>query len=401
MKYLVFQMRTALEDFRRNKTRTFLASLGIMIGVLSVVMLIALGIGLKNYIKNQFESMGSNLLMVMAGSGLGGEGGMAGMGASMMGGSIEFDEQDVNNLKRVSELDYVVPMFFSSVVVESQGEEEIGYVMGSNEEIFELLNMKVIGGELFTKADVQRRSKDVVLGYTVAKELFDEVESAVGKIIRIDNQRYEVKAVIEKKGDNEMDRGVIMAYKTTFGSLNPNKSFFMIYLGVDNEENIPAAKLKAEEELLKKYDEEDFSVTEQEELLDVVNQIFNMVNGVLIAIGSISLLVGGIGIMNIMYANVTERTKEIGIRRAIGATKRDILYQFVAESVLLSGFGGIMGLAISALIVLVVRPFFPLALNMLAIVLAIGISTFIGVFFGVFPARRAANLTPIEAIRYE
>jgi putative ABC transport system permease protein len=339
--------------------------------------------------------------MVMAGSGFGGEGGMAGMGASMMGGGIEFDEKDVNSLERVSELDYVVPVFFSSVVVESQGEEEIGYVMGSNEEIFGLLNMEPVGGELFTKADAQRRSKEVVLGYTLAKELFGEPENGVGKTIRVGNQRYGVMGVIEKKGDNEMDRAVIIPYKTTFGSLNPDKTFFMIYLGVDDEGNIPVAKSKAEEVLLKRYEEDDFSVTEQDELLDVVNQIFNVLNGVLVAIGSISLLVGGIGIMNIMYANVTERTKEIGIRRAIGATKRDILYQFVAESVLLSGFGGMMGLLISALIVLAVRPWFPLALNFLSIVLAIGISTFIGVFFGVFPARRASNLTPIEAIRYE
>ena len=135
--------------------------------------------------------------------------------------------------------------------------------------------------------------------------------------------------------------------------------------------------------------------------MSTVNQIFGMINGVLIAIGSISLVVGGIGIMNIMYANVTERTKEIGIRRAIGATKKDILFQFVSESVLLSLFGGLSGLLVSAILVAIIRPFFPVALNFLAIVIAIGISTLIGVFFGVFPARRAANLTPIEAIRYE
>lgn len=192
-----------------------------------------------------------------------------------------------------------------------------------------------------------------------------------------------------------------MPYKTTFGSLNPNKSFFTIYLGVNSEENIELVKEKAEKILLKRYEEDDFSVTEQSEILSTVNQIFSIVNGVLIAIGSISLLVGGIGIMNIMYATVTERTKEIGIRRAIGATKSEILQQFLAESVVLSVLGGAMGLLLATLIVVIVRNFFPVAINVLAVVITFSVSSAIGIFFGVFPARRAANLSPIEAIRYE
>jgi len=132
-----------------------------------------------------------------------------------------------------------------------------------------------------------------------------------------------------------------------------------------------------------------------------VNQIFNILNGVLVAIGSISLLVGGVGIMNIMYATVTERTKEVGIRRAVGATKKDILLQFLTESVVLSVFGGLSGLLFAIVLVILIRPFFPVAINALAVMITLGISSAIGIFFGVFPARRAANLPPIEAIRYE
>ncbi|MBU1084971.1 FtsX-like permease family protein, partial [Patescibacteria group bacterium] len=150
-----------------------------------------------------------------------------------------------------------------------------------------------------------------------------------------------------------------------------------------------------------RYDSEEFSVTEQTEILGTVNQIFTILNAVLVAIGSISLIVGGIGIMNIMYSTVTERTKEIGIRRAIGATQNDILFQFLSESVILSIFGGILGLSISGLIVLGIRTVFPAAINLLSVILAVGVSTLIGVFFGVFPAKRAAKLTPLEAIRYE
>ncbi len=400
MKNLLFQIKTASEDFRRNKVRTFLASLGIMIGVLSVVMLIALGLGLKNYIKQQFESMGSNLIFIMPGSFLSGEGGLRSMGPGLMGGA-KFDERDLTSLQRIPELDYVIPMYTKATLVEAKGEEEYGNILGTNEEAFKALNLEPKKGIVFTKSDVQRKAKKVVLGYNLAKDLFGEPEDAIDKKIRFDNQRFKVIGILEKKGDQEMDAGIFMPYKTTFGSINPDKTFFAIYLGVHSDEDVDRVKNKAEEILLKRHEEEDFSVTEQTEMLNIVNQIFGVINGVLIAIGSISLVVGGIGIMNIMYANVSERTREVGIRRAIGATKKDILFQFLFESIMLSLFGGIMGLVIAIILVIIIRNFFPVAINLVAGIVAFGVSTFIGVFFGVFPARRAANLEPIEAIRYE
>ena len=398
MKYFIFQLKTALDDFKRNKTRTFLASLGILIGVMSVVMLIALGLGLRNYIEGQFENLGTNLVIIFPGSGL--SQGAASFGPGLAGGA-EFDERDADSLRRVEHAQYVVPVFLKSVLIEAQNKEEFGYIFGTNEEFFEVMNAEVLEGRLLTKADIQRKSKDTVLGNKLAEALFDDPKTGVGKTLRIANQRYKIVGVMEKTGDNETDGSAVISYRTTYGSLNPDKTFFSIYLGVQNEDNVESVKKDAEEVLLRRYEEDDFSVSDQGELLSTVNQIFGMINGVLIAIGSISLVVGGIGIMNIMYANVTERTKEIGIRRAIGATKKDILFQFVSESVLLSLFGGLSGLLVSAILVAIIRPFFPVALNFLAIVIAIGISTLIGVFFGVFPARRAANLTPIEAIRYE
>lgn len=401
MDYFKFQIKTALDNFRRNKIRTFLTSLGIMIGVLSVVMLIALGLGLKNYIEQQFESMGSNLLMVMSGSGFSSEGGGLGGSLRSLFGGIELDEKDVKTVSRVSGLDYVVPVFFKSSVVKVSNEEELGYIFGTNGDIFTLLNLEPEEGVLLSQAEMQKRSKNVVLGGTLAEKLFDSPGNAINKTIRFENQRFKVVGVLKNKGDPEMDSAIYMSYKTTFGSINPDKTFFAIYLGVDDEDNVSAVKKDVENALLKRYDEEDFSVTEQTEILETVNTIFGMINAVLIAIGSISLIVGGIGIMNIMYANVTERIKEIGILRALGATKRDILFQFLTESVLLSVLGGVTGLGISSLIVLLVRPFFPLEINTLAVGLAIGVSSLIGIFFGVFPARRASNFTPIEAIRYE
>lgn len=399
MNYSIFLFKTVLEDFKRNKTRTFLASLGIMIGVLSVVMLIALGLGLKNYIQQQFESMGSNLIIVMPGSELG-EGGLQSFSTSFTS-AMRFDERDIISLQRIRELDYVVPAFSRSTIVEANGKEVLASVMGTNGEMFELMDVKAEYGRVFSVSEGEKRIKDVVLGSFVAEDLFGDKQYAVGKRVRISNQRYQVIGVSESKGDPDVDRGIIMPYKTTFGSLNPDKEFYTIMLGVNSEDMIPEAKSRVEEVLTKRYDEDEFSVSEQSELLDIVNQIFGMINMVLVAIGSISLVVGGIGIMNIMYANVTERIKEIGIRRALGATRRDILYQFLSESLLLSLFGGLLGIVIASLIVFVVRPFFPLEINLFSVILAVGISSGIGIFFGVFPARKASKLTPIDAIRYE
>ncbi len=392
-------IKAAYADFKRNKVRTFLTSLGITIGVLSVVMLIALGLGLKNYLKETFENLGANMIVIMPGSGFGGEG--AGFAGAFVGGGVDFDEKDVSSLRRIANVKYVVPVFFKSSLVKSGSNEEYLYVEGTNSDLFGLMNTELIEGEIFSKSDVQARAKVAVIGERAAVNLFGGVEDVVGRTVRFDNLRFKIIGVIENTGDQEQDNSVIIPYKTTFGSMNPDKTFWTIYLGVEDEDNVEAVKAKAEEVLSKRYEEDDFSVTDQSELLSTVNQIFNVVNGVLIAIGSISLLVGGIGIMNIMYATVTERTKEVGIRRAVGATERDILLQFLTESVILSVFGGLLGLLLATLIVLGIRTVFPAAINLLAVIITFVVSSAIGIFFGVFPARRAAKLPPIEAIRYE
>lgn len=389
----------AFKDFKRNKIRTILTSLGIMIGVLSVVLLIALGLGLKNYISSQFDKLGANLVMIFPGN-VFKKGSGATFGPGFSGGA-KFDEKDYQNLLKIKLADYVVPVYFKSTAIEAEREKYLGYVQGVNEQIFPLMNLKILVGRVFGKTDVSKKSKITVLGYTLAENLFQDPKIGLNRQVTINNQRFRIIGVLEKSGDREMDTAAIMPYTTAFGRINPHKDFFTIYLGVNNKDNVELLKQQISNILLKRYKEDDFSVAEQTEILSSINQIFDIINIVLIAIGSISLVVGGIGIMNIMYASVTERTKEVGIRRAIGATQKDILMQFLTEAVILSVLGGGLGLGLAGLIVLGVHSFFPAAINLTAVLLAFGVSAAIGIIFGVFPARRAAKLPPIEAIRYE
>jgi len=214
--------KAALVDFRRNKVRTLLTSLGITIGVLAVLMLIAVGIGLQNYLKQTFESLGSNLILIIPGSGFGGEGGAASFGPGIAGGA-KFDEKDLKSLEKISETSYVVPASITSSVMEANGKEEMGYAFGTNEQIFLALNLKPITGEKFTKADVSRRAKVVFLGYSLAEKLFDDPKYALDKTVRIKNIRFKIIGVGEKKGDNETDNGAFIPYSTTFGNINGQK----------------------------------------------------------------------------------------------------------------------------------------------------------------------------------
>lgn len=401
MKLEISQLaKGAFDDFRRNKVRTFLTSLGITIGILSVLMLISLGIGLRNYLQQQFESLGANMVIIMPGSALSEDGGgFSDFRTGILGGA-SFDERDARALARIREAKHVAPATFTQVVIEAGGQKARGSIMGSNEDIFPVLNTTFLSGNAFTRGDNQSRAKVAVLGESLAENLFDNPSRATGQSIRVNSQRFRVVGVIEGKGDNEIDNAVFMPYRTAF-VLTGDRNFFSIYMIAQSSDSLDVLKEQAKNVLADRYEDGSFSVVDQTQILSTVNQIFAVVNGILIAIGSISLVVGGIGIMNIMYATVTERTKEVGIRRAVGATKKDILLQFLSEAVILSLFGGLVGLGIATAIVIAVSPFFPLGLNILAVVITLAISSAIGIFFGVFPARRAANLAPIEAIRYE
>lgn len=396
MSYFLFVIRTSFEDFARNKLRTFLTSLGILIGVSSVVLLIAVGLGLKQYIKNQFESMGTNIIYVMPG-------GIEDMG---MMSSIRFDNQDVKKLERIRNVSTAVPFVVKYSKVQSNTDSKTYEIAGSTEEALNLMNLEIEYGRPYTKADVEKGAKVVVLGPKAATKLFGNSPNAIGKTVKLEGQGFKVVGVVKSKGGGglgmpSIDDHVFMPH-TAMISFNPDKKFYAIYLRAASEDAIPQVISDAKTTLAKRYKNDgDFSVVEQTEILNTVNAIFSILNIVLVAIAAISLVVGGVGIMNIMFVSVIERIREIGIRRALGAQKKDILWQFLAESVLLSGIGGALGLLIAFLAVLALQTQFPAYIDLSTVLIALGVSSGVGILFGVIPARQAAELSPIDAIRYE
>lgn len=399
MIYFLFILRSAFEDFYRNKLRTLLTSLGILIGVASVVLLIALGLGLKAYIKQQFESLGTNVLYAMPGT----------MDTMMRGGqsssTVRFDDKDVRTLKKVRNVVAVVPFYEKVSRVQGTIDTKVFEFAASTEEVFTIMSLEVEYGSLFTKTDVEKGSKKIVIGPKVAEKIFGSAQQAIGKTAKIETQAYKIIGVVKAKGGGglgapSVDEHIYMPH-TAAWAFNPSKKYMMIYLKAADETVIPTVKEDATKALLKRYKEDEVSVIEQTEILNTINSIFNILNSVLIGIAAISLVVGGVGIMNIMYVSVVERIREIGIRRAIGARKIDILLQFLSEAVLLSAIGGILGLLFAAGGVLILRVFFPAYINALTVIIALGVSSGVGILFGVFPAKQAADLSPIEAIRYE
>jgi putative ABC transport system permease protein len=364
---------------------------------MSVILLIALGLGFKKYISSQFESLGTDFLYVLPGG--------SGRGP---GSNIRFDERDLQRLRRVEGIRAVLPLSQAPATVEYGGDEFRDFsLVSTTEEYLPARNIEVEYGENFTKRDLDKRAKVAVLGHTVAEEIFGTPGLAVGKTITAQRQRIKVVGVAREIGGGALggppfDSFIFIPYKTGFSFVNPDRTFQGFNLKVENEEELAATRRNVKNELEKRYDEESFEVLEQTDILNTINSIFGALNSVLIAIAAISLLVGGIGIMNIMYVTVSERIKEIGIRRALGARKFDILSQFLLESTILSLFGGFLGLFMAYIIVLVIQRFlFPAYIDIPSVVIALGVSSAIGIVFGVFPAKKAADLSPMEAIRYE
>jgi len=389
-------LELSLQSLWRNKLRSFLTMLGIIIGVSSVILLISIGSGLQSYITGQFESLGANLVYILPGD-ISSPGGMATL--------PNLSENDIRAIKRIGyPIVDVSGNFETFIKARYETTEKTLHCMGADKAAIKMLNYKAEKGREINDVDVEKTAKVAFIGPSAAEKLFGE-ENPVGKTILIQSTKYRVVGVFESKGGGmgvgmSVDDSVLIPTTTAKQQFNQDK-LSQVFASVANKDELDSAKKKVEQALLKYHDKDEFSVTGQEELLSTVNQILAVLTAGLGGIAAISLLVGGIGIMNIMFVTVTERTREIGLRKALGARPKDILIQFLIESVTLSLVGGTIGILLAMGGSLVLSNFFASEVTISAVLLAFGFSSVIGVIFGVVPAWKAAKLDPITTLRYE
>jgi putative ABC transport system permease protein len=387
-----------------NKLRSSLTMLGIIIGNASVISMVGIGQGAQRLASEQFESLGPNVLFIVPGS------------QETRNTSFEVPKtlvlEDAKAIAtQVPSVDKVAPQINSRLLVTYRNRNTNTTITGTAPEFLSVRSFDVARGRFVTNLDLDRNNQVTVLGADVAKRLFDNSDP-IGQTVRIKNVSFQVIGVMEPKGsflgDNQ-DEMVFIPLTTMANRLVGRTSPYgleltFISVSAKNQDSIGAAQFQIENLLRLRHkitDENDFTVRTQKDILKIVGTITGALTLLLAAIAGISLLVGGIGVMNIMLVSVTERTQEIGLRKAIGAQERDILLQFLIEAVILSAAGGLVGTALGISVIQVVALFSPLkaAVSPVAIVLAVSVSGGIGLFFGVVPARRAAKLDPIVALR--
>ncbi len=393
-------IRIALIAIKTNKIRSFLTMLGLIIGVASVILLVSIGSGLQNYVTEQFASLGSNTLWVMPG-----EVNLSQGPRSTMMSASKFELSDVSDLTRGSTLiKQASPMVQGFGTFKYNGETASTEVWGVWENYFDIASYEPEFGSIITQSDVERSRRVIVLGHKPATDLFGEGVNPVGKTLTMNEVQFEITGVLKSKGG-----GGTMGSADDFSAIPLTTALrqfdlkrpYMLFIEAIDQESVHEAKKDAERILLKRLKDDEFTVLEQTQLLETINSFLGVVTTALGGIASISLVVGGIGIMNIMLVSVTERTREIGLRKAVGATPQAILWQFLIEAIILSLVGGSIGILLGSLGSLALSNFINTSVTAWSVMLAFGFSALVGIIFGVAPAIRASRLDPIEALRYE
>lgn len=405
MKFLNL-LKIALKALYNNKLRCFLTMLGIIIGVASVITMLAIGQGSKDSIKEQIAEMGSNMIMIHPGNMQ--KGGIRQNSDDMQVLKLE-DYEALGNIPGIAQLS---PSVNSAGQLVNGNNNYPSTVYGISPGYLDIRKLKVKDGTMFSEHEIKLAAKVCVLGKTVVDNLFPDGRNPVGKVIRFGKIPFTVIGVLESKGTNSMgmdqDDIVLAPYTTVMKRILAIDYLQGIYASAQDENETDKVIDRITEVLHKNHKitddkEDDFEIRSQQELSEMMNSTSNMMTVLLACIAGISLLVGGIGIMNIMFVSVTERTREIGLRMSIGARGIDILSQFLIEAVIISVTGGIFGVLIGCIASWMVRFIvnWPTSVQLYSIVLSFVVCTVTGVFFGWYPARKASNLDPIEAIRYE
>jgi putative ABC transport system permease protein len=414
---IVESVRLAFRALAANKLRSALTMLGIIIGVGAVITLMSAGEGVSVYIEEQFQGIGSNLLFVIPGSE---EEATSGPPGSQVG-TAELTNEDVEALRdpvRAPDVMAVSPQLFRSTVVATGKRDTVPQVLGVSPEYSEVRNWRPEIGVFIDQEHLNSRARVALLGKTVVEDLFPDDPYPLDQTIKINNVPFRVIGILEEKGGSQFsdeDNTVMVPLTTAQLRLFPSRgrsgdlTVSAVIVQAVSEDRMDAATEQVAAILRDQHDidfrdEDDFSIISQSDIVDVFGQITGVLTTFLGAIAGISLLVGGIGIMNIMLVSVTERTREIGLRKAVGARRRDILWQFLLEAMALSLLGGLVGIGLGALGASVITALiddFRSVVTPQAVVLATTFSAAVGLFFGIYPARRASLLNPIDALRYE
>ncbi len=394
MIYIPEIVKSALSALSLNKVRTFLTMLGVIIGVFSVVALVAVVQGFQNYITDQFNSLGSNLLLVTPSIGNGNQD----PSRAFMGNKLSVKNIDTINLYVGDKIEGATVSVRIAKTIKYKTKEYDSTVVGGNYMSYDVYGLSKYSGDYYTKSDDTREAKVVFLGWKVKEELFGE-QDPVGQKIKIDNSTFEVIGVADSKGQTFDDR-VYIPDSTLRSEFNID-TVSSIAVKVKERYDIEEVLREVKTALFKDMKADDFSVVTQKDVLSSIDQILGVLSIALAAVAGISLLVGGIGIMNIMLVSVTERTQEIGLRKALGATSANIGIQFMIEAIFISVVGGSIGLGLGYLSTLAVRSFLRATIPWWTVLLALGFSIFVGIVFGTYPAVRAGKKDPIEALRFE
>lgn len=388
--------KLAFSSLKANKLRSALTTLGIIIGVFSVILLVALGSGLQKYITDQISGLGSNIIFVLPGKVSGTQG---------PGDSI--NKLTVANAKylqeRIKGIALSSPLISKITTVKYLNKStKDTQVWGTSASFPDIIKTEFTKGTFFSEAQERSGSKVAVIGQTVVNNLFPHTDP-IGKKLTISGGRYTVIGVSEKKGSSfgqDQDNVVVIPFAAARKQFSIDTVNY-IYLSAKSPELVELVKKRTTAIMLNRLDEDDFTLMTQEQTLQTATSITSVLTIALGGIAAISLLVGGIGVMNIMLVSVTERTKEIGLRKALGAKRKDILLQFLLEAVMLSLLGGTIGIALGLTASLILAHFFFADVTPWSVILAFAFSVAVGVIFGMMPAYRASRLSPIEALRYE
>jgi putative ABC transport system permease protein len=400
-------LRVALRAIARNKLRSALTVLGIIIGVAAVIAMVAIGSGASSMVQAQVASLGDNIINIFPGAmrGPGGAHGEAGSSSSL----TEDDAAAI--LTRVPEITAISP------VAQSRGQVVVGSqnwstsIIGGGVDYLQIRRWGVSSGANFNESAVRSSAKLCIIGQTLVENLFGSADP-IGQSIRINKMPFTVIGVLEKKGQNtwgrDQDDVIVMPYTTCMKKISGQTRLTMILASTTSMASIPQASEEITNLLRARHrlpagDTDDFTVRTQQDIADIVGSTSRVMKILLSAIASVSLLVGGIGIMNIMLVSVTERTREIGVRMAVGAKGWHVLVQFLSEAIVLASFGGILGILLGFVTAKLIAHFarWPILISPQAVVLAFLFAAGIGIFFGYWPARKASRMDPIEALRYE